>query len=99
MNPDLLAQLLQQSGPRGATYMGRYIPPGQQPTLQDLMTRLPMDIPEEGYGVTPSLDPMMLKQFKGGMTGGPASLQDAMRKYFIGASRAAADYEREKRAR
>lgn len=85
-------------GPRGGVYMGRYIPPGTTPNLQDLMTRLPIDIPEEGYGLGPSLDPMMLKQNMGGLTGGPASLQDAMRKYFIGASRAATDFEKQKRA-
>ena|SRR5689334_1440035 len=85
--------------PRGMTYMGRYIPPGQNPTLQELLTRLPIDIPEEGYGVGPSLDPMIFKQLRGGITGGPASLQDAMRKYFIGASRATRDFEEQRRAR
>lgn len=47
----LLQQLMQQAGPRGATFAGRVIEPGTQPDLRTLMTRPPTESPDaEGMG-------------------------------------------------
>ena len=45
-----LQSLLEQSGPRGATFMGRYIPQGQNPSLSQLLSR-PANEPVEGEGM------------------------------------------------
>lgn len=53
MNPleALLQQLMQQAGPRGATFAGRVIPQGQTPDLRTLMTQAPTESPDaEGMG-------------------------------------------------
>ena len=52
-NPlDMLISLLsQQAGPRGSTFAGRVIPKGQNPSLEDLLARLPTESPDaEGMG-------------------------------------------------
>jgi len=56
-----MIELAAQSGPRGAVFAGRRIRPGGVPDLKDLMTQLPTDIPEEGYGALPSINPAILR--------------------------------------
>src|SRR3990167_454653 len=50
MQHTLLELLQQQQGPRGRTFMGRFIPPGQQPTLSQVLSR-PANEPVEGEGM------------------------------------------------
>ncbi len=99
---DILKQLMGGAGPRGATFGGRVIPHGQAPNLKALLTQMPIDVPEESYGVMPGMDFGQLRAMKGGMLGGPSSLQEFMQKYTTGTTaiaRQLEEQEKRKRAR
>lgn len=50
--PDfLLEALLEQAGPRGATFMGRAVPKGTTETAAQVAARPATDVPEEGFSL------------------------------------------------
>lgn len=48
MNPleTLIELLSSQAGPRGSTFAGRIVPQGQRPGLRELMTQIPVAVPD-----------------------------------------------------
>ena len=92
---DLIMQLAAQSGPRGALFAGRRIPQGQTPDIAALLMQMPMDIPEEGYGMLPSINPLAIAAGAKGTV--MPTMSEAMRNYYIGAASAARQFEEQKR--
>jgi len=52
MNPleALIQQLTIGAGPRGSTFAGRVIPPGNQPDVVKVLSQLPQDVPDMDWG-------------------------------------------------
>lgn len=91
---ELLQLLAAQSGPRGATFMGRHIPYGQQPSIGQVMAQFPLDIPEESYGSMSLYNQPLLKRL--GM-GKETSPDDLLRRYANSATSAVRDYEQRRK--
>jgi hypothetical protein len=65
----LLAQLQAQMGNRGATFLGRHIQPGTNPTLAAVLSQFPLDVPEESSVAAAAMLRGNLRKFLGGKQG------------------------------